>query len=295
MQVLRVRRDAEAGERLHDHARGARRGRAPPARGDSLHRDPHGERREPARRLRLLRRHGARPPRGDAGRGPEALHRERDPPHDDALRAHARAGAARAAGGRARLAARRRRRGVRPARAEPRGAGQGAGRDLARDPPHGPRARDPDPVHPPLRPRRDLRGADRPHAAAARPPGRDGRLHGLHPARLPSREHRLRAARLPAHDRRRRPQDAGRLAPDARQHRPHQGLLDHDGPPARPGLAPLRRERHPGHRRARDDLPLRRRRDGDRAEDRGARPRRARRRPDPRPARHVLQRAAALG
>ena len=59
----------------------------------------------------------ARAPRGDAGRGAEALHGERDPPHDDALRAHARAGAARAEGRRARLAAGRRRRGVRAARA----------------------------------------------------------------------------------------------------------------------------------------------------------------------------------
>ena len=37
--------------------RGARRGRPPPARDDRLHRDPHGQRREPARRLRLLPRH----------------------------------------------------------------------------------------------------------------------------------------------------------------------------------------------------------------------------------------------
>ena len=42
--------------RLHVHGRGARRGRAAPARADRLHRDPHGQRREPARRLRLLRR-----------------------------------------------------------------------------------------------------------------------------------------------------------------------------------------------------------------------------------------------
>ena len=57
VQVLRVRGDAEAGARVHDHRRGARRGRAPPARGDRVHRDPHGQRREPARRLRLLPRH----------------------------------------------------------------------------------------------------------------------------------------------------------------------------------------------------------------------------------------------
>ena len=63
------------------------------ARGDRLHRDPHGERREPARGLRLLRRRDALAARGDARRPPEALHGVRDPPHDDALRPHARAGA----------------------------------------------------------------------------------------------------------------------------------------------------------------------------------------------------------
>ena len=44
---------------------------------------------------------------GDAGRASQVLHGLRDPPHDDALGADARAGAPRAAGGRARLAARR--------------------------------------------------------------------------------------------------------------------------------------------------------------------------------------------
>ena len=64
--------------------------------------------------------------RGDARRAPQVLHGERDPPHDDALRAHARAGAARAQGGRARLAAGRRRRGLRRPRAAARRARQGA-------------------------------------------------------------------------------------------------------------------------------------------------------------------------
>ena len=57
VQVLRLRRDAEAGARLHEDGGRARRGRRPGARADGIHRDPHGERREPARGLRLLRRH----------------------------------------------------------------------------------------------------------------------------------------------------------------------------------------------------------------------------------------------
>ena len=57
VQVLRVRGDAEAGARVHDRARRVRRRRARAARADRVHRDPHGQRREPARRLRVLRRH----------------------------------------------------------------------------------------------------------------------------------------------------------------------------------------------------------------------------------------------
>src|SRR6266550_193751 len=51
-------------------------------------------RREPARGLRLLRRHRAAPARSAAGRAPETLHGERNPPHDDAVRPHARRGPA---------------------------------------------------------------------------------------------------------------------------------------------------------------------------------------------------------
>ncbi len=122
--------------------------------------------------------------------------------------------------------------------------------------------------HDALQPRRDLRGARRPPAAPARPAGRDGRLHGLHPAAVPPREHGLRAARLDVHDRPRRPQDAGRLAPHARQHRAHQGVLDHDLDAACPGRPALRRQRHPGHGRRGDDRARRRRGHADRGEGR---------------------------
>ena len=105
----------------------------------------------------------------------------------------------------------------------------------------------PDALHDALRPRRDLRGARRPPAAPARPAGRDRRLPRLHPARVPSGEHRLRAARLQVPDRRRGPEDARRLAPAARQHPEHQGVLDLADDADRAGRAALRRERRPGH------------------------------------------------
>ena len=83
----------------------------------------------------------------------------------------------------------------------------------------------------------------------------------------------------------RRPQDDGGLAPDARQHPEHQGVLDHDGYAALCGRAPLRRQRRAGHRDAGDDLPRRRSPHRDRAEGRPARPLRARGGPDPGAAR----------
>ena len=260
-----------------------------------LHRDPHGQRREPARRLRLLPRHDARAPRGAAGRVPEVLHGVRDPPHDDALGPHARAGAARAA--------------------RPPGS--------ARCPAAAPRC-SPTACAASSRPARSTRtsgstcttprtgsGSRRtaPSSTATSRPTRSGSTTCCACATSRTR----RAASSPSsrsrsipentvferrgftlHDRRRRPEDAGRLAPDARQHREHQGLLDLDDDAARPGRAPLRRERHPGHASCarRSSTPPARHRD--RAEARGARPRRPRRRPHPRAARHVLQRAAAL-
>ena len=165
VQVLRVRRDPEAGPGLHDLCRRARRGRRQAAGADGLHRDPHGQRREPARRLRLLRRHRARAARGAARRAPQALHGVRDPPHDDDLRAHARGGAARAQGRRARLAAGRRRRDLRRPRAAVDRSRQGAPRPVVRDARHRAPPRHPDALHDALRARRDVRGAGRPPAA----------------------------------------------------------------------------------------------------------------------------------
>ena len=207
--------------------------------------------------------------------------------HEQVLRELKAAGLGALTGGGAEVFADRVRRLVAP--------GQGASRHLVPRARHGAPARDPDALHDALRARRDLRGADRAPAAPPRPAGPDRRLPRLHPARVPSREHRLRAARLHVPDRRRRPEDARGLAPAARQHPEHQGVLDLADDAGRPGRAPLRRERRPGHARARGDLPRRRLDDRHRAEARRARPRRARRRPHPGAARHALQRAAHDG
>ena len=236
-----------------------------------LHRDPHGRRREPAPRLLVLHRPHPRAARGDAGRAPEAVHGVRDPPHDDALGPHARRGA----------------------------AGADRGRAWARCPAAAPRC-SPTAVRKIIAPgkepaetwleahRHGARLGLQTHCTmlyghvetyeervehllrAARPAGRDRRLPGLHPAAVPPGEHGLRAARLAAHDRHRRPEDDRRVAPDARQHRARQGVLDHDLDAARPGGAALRRERHPGHGGRGEDRPRRRRRDADGGEGRVA-------------------------
>ena len=289
MQVLRVRHDQQAVRRLHVGHRRPGRPRRRGARARGLQRDPHGGRREPAPRLPLLHRPDPRASRGAAGRAPQAVHGLRGAPHAQAL-GQAQAGDPRGAQGRgAGVAAGRRRRGVRRPRAQADRPGQGASGRVAGDPPGGPCAGHADALHDALRPRRELRGADRPPAAAARPAGRHRRVPGLHPAAVPPREHRVRAARLAVLDRLRRPQDAGRVAADARQLPEHQGVLDHDLDAARPDRPALRRERHPGHGDGGEDRPRRRRRDaagGEGAGPGGADPRR---RPHARAARLALQ------
>ena len=77
------------------------------------------------------------------------------------------------------------------------------------------------------------RGARRALPADPRPPGRDRRLHRLHLLDLPARAHRD-AGR--ARDLRRRvPEDARRLAPLPRQHRPLPDQLGDAGQEDRPG------------------------------------------------------------
>ena len=185
VQVLRLRRDAEAGARLHEDGRRARRRRRARARADGLHRDPHGQRREPARRPRLLRRHDREAARGASGRGPQVLHGLGDPPHDDALRADPRAGAARAEGRGPGLAPGRRRRDLRRPRAASRRAGQGVGRDVAARSRHRAPAGHPDALHDALRPRRDLRGA-RSSTCSACATSRTGRAASSRSSRSPS-------------------------------------------------------------------------------------------------------------
>ena len=67
---------------------------------------------------------------------------------------------------------------------------------------------------------------------------------------------------------RRRPEDDRGVAPAARQHPEHQGVLDHDGHADGAARAALRRERRAGHGRAREDLPGGGRDERHRAEDR---------------------------
>ena len=238
----------------------------------------------------------ARAPRGAAGRAPQVLHGDRDPPHDDALRAHARGGAARAAGRRPRLAARRRRRGLRRPRARAGRARQGASRHLV-------------PRRTTRRTGSGSRRTARCSTATSRPT-RSGSTTCCGCATSRTRP----AASSPSSRSRSIPENTvferrgcqhTTGADDLKMLAVSRLMLDNIanikaywimmGMPLAAGRAPLRRERRPGHGRARGDLPRRRRVDGDRAEDRRARPLRARRGPDPGAARHALQRAAALG
>ena len=143
------------------------------ARAPRLHRDPHGQRREPARRPRLLRRAPAQAEGGAPGRPSQVLHGLRDPPHleargllhEEVLRTLQDAGLDSMPGGGAEIFADR----VRAARR----ARQGASGRVVPRPRHRAPDGDHDAVHDALRPRRDVRGARRPPAAAARPAGRD--------------------------------------------------------------------------------------------------------------------------
>src|SRR5581483_7176452 len=259
-----------------------------------VHGDPLRERREPARRPRVLRGGPAEAEGGATGRPSEVLHRLRDPPHVEARGLLARRGAARAEGRRARLASRRWCRDLRRSRAQAHRAREGASGRVVRRARHRPQDGDTDALHAALRPRRDVRRADRPHGAASAATGRDRRLPRLHPACVPSGEHRLRTARLQVHDRRRRPEDDRRVAVDARQHPEREGLLDHDGYADGAGRTPFRRERRARHGRARADLPGGRRDERDRAESPRARALHPGGGTDPRPARHALQRTETL-
>ena len=163
-------RTTQAGRRLHLGHRGADAARGRRLRAEPLQRDPHGRRREPLPRLRLLHRPRAQPAgRAAADVHAQVLHGLGDPPHDEALGADPRRGAARAA---------RRRPRARSRAAAPRSSPTACASIVApgKEHPdiwlhvhreahaHG----HPDALHDALQPRRDLRGARRPPAAAAR-------------------------------------------------------------------------------------------------------------------------------
>ena len=128
---------------------------AAPVRARAVHRDPLRQRREPARRPRVLRGRAAQAEGGAARRPSQVLHGVRDPPHVEARGLQPRRGAARAQGRGPRLAARRRRGDLRRPRPQADRTGQGASRRLVRRARHGAPARHPDALHDALRPRRD--------------------------------------------------------------------------------------------------------------------------------------------
>ena len=217
VQVLRLRGDAEAGHAYTLTPDEFVADALAAARGDAVHRDPHGQRREPARGLRLLPRHDRGASRGASGRPPQVLHGVRDPPHDDALGlTHEEvlhelqdAGLGSLPGGGAEVFADRVRRLVAPGKEHP---------DAwfhVHDTAH----RLGIPTHCTM-----LYGhvetyeeRDRPLAPPPRAAGPDGRLPRVHPAGLPPGEHGLRAAWLELHDRRRGSEDDRGLTADARQ------------------------------------------------------------------------------
>ena len=101
---------------------------------------------------------------------------------------------------------------------------QGDRRAVARDPPHRAPARHEDERDHALRAHRAARRARRPHAPPARAAGRDRRLPGLHPARVPPRAQHDRQG-VPEADRLRRAPHARRRAALPRQLRPREGVL----------------------------------------------------------------------
>ena len=101
---------------------------------------------------------------------------------------------------------------------------QGDRRAVARDPPHRAPARHQDERHHALRAHRAARRARRSHAAPARAAGRDRRVPGVHPARVPPRAQHDRQG-VPEADRLRRAPHARRGAPLPRQLRPREGVL----------------------------------------------------------------------
>ena len=148
---------------------------------------------------------------------------------------------------------------------------QGDGRRVARRhaprPPRGPAHDGDDDV----RHGRDRRRAPRAPAAAPRPAGRDGRLHGVHHLELSARPYRAGGA---GGDRHRLPADAGDCAPGARQLRQPAGVMGDSGRQGRAAEPGLRRQRHGqrddrGERRPRSRRQLLHGRGRDRPQRRG--------------------------
>ena len=132
-------------------------------------------------------------------------------------------------------------------------ARQGDGRRVARGPPRRAPARHAHERDDALRAHRDLRAPRRSPAAPARAAGRDRRLPGLHPARLPPRRQRdEEPARADGRRRSAHASPSSRL--HARQRPSHQGVLGRARRRGRADRAALRRRRRRRHHRPRDDL-----------------------------------------
>ena len=172
---------------VHDVAR-AGLGQAAAAREPAAHRGARRQRPQPAPAVQLLHGAAARLQAHPAVDSSEVLHGGRDRVLLAALWHERRAGAARAERGRPRFAAGRRRRDLRRARAPEDLPRQGGRRSVSLDSPHRAPHGAAHQRHDALRAHRDDGGARRSHAARARAAGRDRRVPGVHPARVPSRQ-----------------------------------------------------------------------------------------------------------
>ena len=204
VQVLRLRPHVEAGGRATSGtSTSSSPTRRRSARRPGLHRDPHGRRRASAPRLLVLRRHHARACTGALPdvhlkffTASEIHHMTKlsGLTHEEVLRELVAAGLGTLPGGGAEVFADRAcARSSRPARSRP---STGCTCTAMAH-------RMGMPTHCTMLYNHVETYEERVDhlLAAARPAGRDRRLHGLHPAALPPAEHRLRAARLDVHDR----------------------------------------------------------------------------------------------
>ena len=253
LPVLLVRAAAAGRSRfLHDVAR-RRMAEAARAPRSAAHRS--ARRQRPASRLavRVLPRDASGLQTHPSRDSPEVFYGCGDRVLRRSLRHDGRAGTARADGRGARVAARRGSRGVRRACAAENLPRQGGRQSMAVDPSHRARSGHEVERHDAVRPHRDERRAGRSHAARPRAAGRDGRLSGVHPAGVSSRQQP--DAQAACADRFGHAARARRVAAHARQHPARESVLDCDRRRAGADGAVVWRRRSRRHRAGREDLP----------------------------------------